>query len=314
MAERYLIASGNVSDPANWFGGNKPTVGDTAHANGFTGTIDEDISADTWTTAAGSSAAAGGGFTLLDGFTLTGNVEAGTTSCVTYSGSGESVIDGDIKGSDTNAVRGLVIPSGTTGRLDITGDLIASLAVGSRAVEFVGAVGSRVIVHGSLIRNTDRQIWWTTANCTGGSVEIRGSIEDNNSTSTIALMELRHSLESVEIWGSVIANNGRVFSLSHSAATEPTNRCNISVYGSVVVSGNGAGFVLTSTSGAKYGKLRIAGKGPNMSIDVKGAPRRPRHPQPVHRYGPSRRPSHHQSLRCPRYFQPRQRRGSNRLR
>lgn len=85
MADIRAIASGNWSAGATWNGGVPPGVGDNAFANGFTVTIDTSKTCTSVNTTAGGGGVAGGGFTLADGATLTANVTAGTTPCVTFS-------------------------------------------------------------------------------------------------------------------------------------------------------------------------------------------------------------------------------------
>jgi hypothetical protein len=177
MAERYLIASGPVSNPANWFGGNKPTVGDVAHANGFTGTVDEDISADTWTTAAGVTAVAGGGFTLLDGFTLTGQIQSTTGFCVTYAGTGTANIVGNLVANPSGAGVPVMFDTGTVGTLIVTGGSFGG-AGNARGVLYRGAPGALLRVTGDAVggsASTGNGIRIDTA-ATGGTVEVMGSV------------------------------------------------------------------------------------------------------------------------------------------
>lgn len=86
MAVKYLIATGNVSDPTKWNGGTKPVTGDDCWANGFTGTIDEDVVWHTMNNYASGPAAEGGSFQWSTNRTITANIYAGTTSCLRSSG------------------------------------------------------------------------------------------------------------------------------------------------------------------------------------------------------------------------------------
>jgi hypothetical protein len=123
MAERYLIASGNVNDPTKWDGGaSTPAVGDDCYANGFTGTINVNFQVASVRNTAGSTAVAGGGFTLSAGVALTANVVGGAATCVTFSAANPNV--GTAVGNITcaSAALGAVRVSGS-GRLNITGNV-----------------------------------------------------------------------------------------------------------------------------------------------------------------------------------------------
>ena len=82
MALKYPLASGVWSNAANWNGGTLPIAGDDVRANGFTVTIDQDINVLQISTNALAPAAAGGSFTVSTNRTLTCDIYAGTTSCL----------------------------------------------------------------------------------------------------------------------------------------------------------------------------------------------------------------------------------------
>lgn len=104
MAVRWLIATGVTSDPANWNGGTLPTASDTCHANGFTGTIDANLTVLGLYTTVGGGAVAGGGFIgPNNGMTLSAiEIKSGSTICLTHS-IGTAYVIGNPLGSDTAA-------------------------------------------------------------------------------------------------------------------------------------------------------------------------------------------------------------------
>ncbi len=129
MAVVYPAANDNWSTVANWMSGGNPygqlpQSGDIVCANGKTVTIDMDLAAYTFdrlTTVATSPAAAGGGFTMGISGTINANIIAGTTSCLTSTGTGTTlVINGEIKGGSANA-RGLTCSGDCT--MTITGNV-----------------------------------------------------------------------------------------------------------------------------------------------------------------------------------------------
>lgn len=83
MAERYAVQTGNWSDTATWNGGTLPTSSDDVYANGFTVTIDQDITVLSLRTGAGTTAVAGGGFTFSTVRTINADIRAGTSICLT---------------------------------------------------------------------------------------------------------------------------------------------------------------------------------------------------------------------------------------
>jgi hypothetical protein len=88
MAKRWAVGNGNWNTAATWNdpggGATVPSPGDTCHANGYTVTIDVDLTGTAYelrTTADGAPPAAGGVFTTTGTRSITANVEAGTTTC-----------------------------------------------------------------------------------------------------------------------------------------------------------------------------------------------------------------------------------------
>lgn len=118
MATRYAVASGNWSALATWDGGaSLPGSGDTVVANGFTVTIDQDVTVTEIRTLALTPAASGGGFACSATRTINATVRAGTTPCLTFSGGGGTTLTlvGDvIASSATNNTQALVISGAST--------------------------------------------------------------------------------------------------------------------------------------------------------------------------------------------------------
>jgi hypothetical protein len=130
MAVVYPAANDNWSTVANWMSGGNPygqlpQSGDIVCANGKTIVIDMDLAAYTFdrlTTAATAPAAAGGGFTMGISGTINANIIAGTTPCLTSTGTGTTlVINGEIKGGGSNNARGLTCSGDCT--VTVTGNV-----------------------------------------------------------------------------------------------------------------------------------------------------------------------------------------------
>lgn len=84
MAIRYAVVNGNWSNVATWDGGTTlPGAGDDVYADGKTVTIDQDITVLSINTTQRSGGTAGGGFTASITVTITANVVAGLSNCLT---------------------------------------------------------------------------------------------------------------------------------------------------------------------------------------------------------------------------------------
>lgn len=148
MAEAYYnAASGNWSTAANWRGGTNgdgtlPTSADDVYANGKTITIDQNITVNSLRTTAGTTAVAGGGFTVNStGRTLTINsaIIPGSTICLTVSLSGANscTINGSalqINGSNTTNSQKVGVYLSGTGTVNITGNAVGGSAVTAQAI------------------------------------------------------------------------------------------------------------------------------------------------------------------------------------
>jgi len=275
-AERYAVATGNWSNTATWNGGTLPAVGDDVYANGFTVTVDSNRTANTVRTTAGTTAVAGGGFTLANGVTLTltgsgGNAIAGSTTCVTYSGtSGNSAtIVGNPVGSATTSAR-YGSTNTSSGTLNITGNPTG------------GAAGS---AHGVLNTSTG------TVNITGnpfpGAGAASAGARNNNSSGTLNITGTLTGSSSNyccyylngggTITGPVIAGSGGNASgvindgpgtvviigpVTGGSAANAVGALN-SAAGTITISGNATGGSNASAYGASNtstGTLTVAGK------------------------------------------------------
>jgi hypothetical protein len=120
MAVRYPIISGDWSNALIWNGGTLPTSVDDVYSNGFTVTIDQDVTVLSIRNTAQSPAVAGGGYILLDTYTLNAALFAGAVNLLTYSGSTSANINGNLSIGSANYVVNFNSASGT---LNIVGNL-----------------------------------------------------------------------------------------------------------------------------------------------------------------------------------------------
>lgn len=199
MADRWAVATGNWSNTATWNGGTLPGSGDDVFADGFTVTIDQNITVLSIRTTQRSGGTAGGVFAPSNGTTLNCNVICGTTSCITPGTGVTFTVNGNVTGSATNGVNAINIINGscvctingnvTGGSVSSANGVINSAASvvnvngtctggsnsSAHAVNTASASATTNIV-GDLVGSTGR-----ACNMTGGTVSITGNPTTNNS-------------------------------------------------------------------------------------------------------------------------------------
>jgi hypothetical protein len=197
MADRWAVATGNWSNTATWNGGTLPVAGDIVRPNGYTVTIDQDITVTELRNDASSPAVAGGTFSVSTARTINANVTSYTNSHfvlstppagitvnvngnvtargnvtgygINHTGAGNLNIIGNVTGDPTGTPRysctGLGVTNGT---VTVTGTVAA----------YENAQAGIVISGGQLtvVGNVDCRIWnggggsgWGI-NCSGSAI------------------------------------------------------------------------------------------------------------------------------------------------
>jgi hypothetical protein len=130
MANRYAVATGNWSNTATWDGGTLPGAGDVVRPNGFTVTIDQNITVQELTDNALSPAAQGGTFTVAaSGLNINCNIlkisNAASALLTIQAAANNTTIVGNIQNliGSFNTQALLINSTGTT---DITGNVFLS--------------------------------------------------------------------------------------------------------------------------------------------------------------------------------------------
>jgi hypothetical protein len=127
MANRYAVATGNWSDTATWDGGTLPQAGDVVRPNGFTVTIDQDVTVTELRNNAAAPAVAGGSFTLNSAgrtITATSAIAQGTVNLINASyGGGLSTIISPAIGSVSTAAEAVSVIGLAGGQLLVIGNL-----------------------------------------------------------------------------------------------------------------------------------------------------------------------------------------------
>jgi len=191
MATWFAQKSGNLSANDVFYdapsGGNAKDVSTDSDntivlsANSYTIAIDEDVTALRLSTAdedAGGAGVAGGGFTVAAARTITANVLAGSTACLTASHAAGATVTvvGNVTGGGSSNTHG--INNSSTGALSVTGNVTGGTATNANGIY----------------------------NASTGVVSITGNVTGGNGSNRSGL--LNNVAGVVSITGNVIADRG----------------------------------------------------------------------------------------------------------
>lgn len=180
VTEQYAISSGNYSNDAIWSTGAKPTTG-TVYSNGYNVTVDVDSSATVVTNVAGTVAVAGGSFILSNGVTLTANVYAGPSVCVTSGTVSAAIIGDSYGGSSANAYG---VSKTTAGTLTLTGSVYAGSAAAAHGAYLSGA-GTIAISENAYGSDSNTSAYGVRNN-SSGTITIGGSAHAGTQSAAVA--------------------------------------------------------------------------------------------------------------------------------
>jgi len=291
MAERWAVATGNANATATWNGGTLPAIDDDVYANGFTVTVNVNTHWKNAYTLAGTTAVAGGGFTLSNGVTLTlnngnGEARAGSTTCVTFAGTtgNSATLIGHPIGSATTGSR-YGVSNTSSGTLNITGNptggaAASAFGVLNNSTGTVNVTGNPSAGAGSASAGT-RNASTGTLNITGtvtgnaagmaaywasGGGTVTGTVTGGTASSTSGLQNAGSG--TITIVGSVVGGSAAI-------AIGPLN----SSSGTITVTGNATGGSNATAYGASNtgtGTLTVNGKaisnvGPGVNSSVTGS-------------------------------------------
>jgi hypothetical protein len=182
MANRYAVANGNWSNPATWDGGTLPASGDVVRANGFSVTIDQDVTVATLRNNASAPAVAAGFFFINGGVTVTANVlsdangNANWIVCI----NGDQTIVGNI---NANSNAGWTVFKSTTGTVTIVGNVTAGPSNTAHGLRLDGPASAVVVgnVRGMNSTFSNAHGIWINSGSTG-SVMITGNVQGLNAS------------------------------------------------------------------------------------------------------------------------------------
>ena len=225
MANVYATKTGNWTDTTVWNTGALPTSSDDVYANGFTVTINTSPTVLSVRTTSASGINAGGGFSVsASGYTLTADVYAGTSICITstvgasqtftiitqtgvclagssgadavrHNGVGTVNITGNPTGTTARAVY-----NNSTGTINITGNLTGGSNDSGTACQN-NSTGT-VNITGNLTGGTNNG--WALYNAITGTVNITGNA--TGGTGSTAYGVNNNGNGSINITGNAVAS------------------------------------------------------------------------------------------------------------
>jgi hypothetical protein len=227
MAVRYPIISGNWSNALIWNGGTLPTSADDVYSNGFTVTIDQDVTVLSIRNTAQSPAVAGGGYILLDSYTLNSALIAGAVNLLTYSGSTSANINGNVTaGTANNAIffnssngtlnvvgnltqnnNGVAVLVNSTGTINIVGNLTGGGSF--RLITLTIAANAIVNITGDISTNnvgigSTQSIILITSSC---QLNVVGNLTNTQATTSSGVIIANIANANINITGNLLTNN-----------------------------------------------------------------------------------------------------------
>jgi hypothetical protein len=188
MANVYAVKTGNWSDTTVWNTGTLPTAADDVRANGFTVTINQDITVLSIRTDASSPAVAGGGFVVSgSGRIINANVQTGTTTCLTCSTGISWFLNGNILAfAGASISTPSVNLTGAGQNLTIVGNITGSNT--NSGVSDAGAINAKV---STTINVTGNITGGTSGYCvgiytSGGTINVTGNVTGGTATAGTA--------------------------------------------------------------------------------------------------------------------------------
>lgn len=188
MANRYAVATGNWSNTATWDGGTLPGPGDTVRPNGFTVTIDQDISVLELRNDASAPAAEGGKFLTTGTRIITADLRPWASAVILLQTADSSTttvtgtIYGNANGGASGATRTLV--TGASSTVTINGSVTGATAAAASTM-LVGQA-STVTITGNLTGPT-AGAGSTVLTSQSSVVNVTGDVTAGSSSSSTTL-------------------------------------------------------------------------------------------------------------------------------
>ena len=189
MANRYAVATGNWSNTATWDGGTLPGPGDTVRPNGFTVTINQDISVLELRNDASAPAAEGGKFLTTGTRIITADLRPWASAVILLqtADSSTTTVTGTIYGNAnvwaSGATRALVTGASSTVTINgnVSGGTTSTMLVGQGStVTITGNLTGPTVGASSTVLTSQSSVVNVTGDVTAGS-------SSSSTTLTLAL-------------------------------------------------------------------------------------------------------------------------------
>lgn len=261
MANVYAVKSGNWSDTTVWNTSALPTSADDVFANGFTVTIDQNVTVLSIRTTAASPAVAGGGFICSTSNTINctdSGIIPGSTTCLTINGGSgiTTVVNSLVRNSSTTNTTNGILKSGIC-TLNITGNL---QSLGSGTARYMLNIASSGVVN--IVGNLLPAFTATCIIASAGTptINIIGDINPNKVISSSENAVLLSATTTMNVTGNIYggASNGWAINMSLSTLYVTGN-----VYGG---NGTGANSAIYSTGNSYINIIGILSSSHTLGV------------------------------------------------
>jgi hypothetical protein len=203
MAVRYAVATGNWSNTATWNGGTLPTSADDVYSNGFTVTIDQNVTVLSLRNTSGTGITAAGGFIVTGSFTITADFYFAGGNLLTYNGTGTLNIIGNIpvhvqEGGGSNCWNFT-----GSGNITVIGNINTAKSAGRSSINKTGSGKLTMTGNISLESNLNHNAITISA----GDVEITGNITNSATVAGNTNVILHSGTGSLVVIGQLVNNS-----------------------------------------------------------------------------------------------------------
>jgi len=267
MANVYAVKTGNWSDTTVWNTGTLPTASDDVRANGFTVTINQDITVLSINTTASSPAVAGGGFSNSTALrNINANIVAGSSNCLTTTASVNVV--GNVNGGTGNQSYG-IISSTASVVISLIGNCTAGTNNNSGGI-YLGAPGT-INITGNANGGTGINPSYSGAGGANGAAGVTINITGNaNAISSYGLNAPNINMTGIATGGTTSTAYG-IFTVTGSASGSIIAVGSSSVGGGAGISGGASSTCVISeavysNSAPTFGLVKFKNINPKVTV------------------------------------------------
>jgi len=253
MATVYPTAAGawstrtwNDDSTGAAYGAGTPQTGDTVLANNLAITVDVDITVAELSTRVGTTAAAGGGFTVSGTRTINANINAGTTDCLTIPSFGSNItVNGNVTGGSGTGADGIVY-SASNSVLNVTGNVNSGSGSSALGINAATPSTSNFVVTGTVTGGSTNSTRTGIVNGNSGTGIIIGNVVAGASAPGVSV-----TTGWVRIQGNIlptttaaalaVSSTGSVYLIGNAAANTTQSAISYTSIGQLIVVGDVTG-------------------------------------------------------------------------